>query len=268
MSDSFVRRTIARSLNAAVLPHDARRLAASLLLLSSACTGVDELGASDQDSPRGQQNGAAQITGAIDAGTMTDSGAGGREPSADAGVRMYPNSCYSRGNLLFRGHAANFHPSERYDYIALRDQPINASPSDKGWIQSAVGTPCSTATDTAACLTRVASWPRTPLVCPVTGSPCFVRQIITTRGDEVRHWAGRDALLALLAPIDTVDEASQLLNYAGFELECSKAPNARITPAGIEVTATLFAGFWADMTSIRHRIVVAPDGTVTDLGKL
>lgn len=46
--------------------------------------------------------------------------------------------------------------------------------------------------------------------------------IVTKRGDEVQVWAGSEPLRALMAPIETLDEAAVLMASGGFSIRCSE----------------------------------------------
>jgi hypothetical protein len=113
--------------------------------------------------------------------------------------------------------APGFLPAKRVDYIADRD----ASPAVP-LVLSAIGTPCATARDRAACEASLA------LAVP------FARHLVTTAGDSVRIWPAGSAALELLGAIDTPAEALWWLTAAhGYSTTC--ATQVTKTDRGFEV---------------------------------
>lgn len=205
-------------------------------------------------------------------------------PSASSAQVVPPNAggdpwsapgCYL-SNKYFLGDAAGLRPREAYDYVAIRNlyarERADGGATPAGWTLtdfktlSAVGTPCATATG-PDCEHKVAHHLASPhLLCSKTmHNFCVERAVVTTRGDEVQRWAGRADLLALLAPIDTLDEASLLLNHAGYELNCNEAKAAVRTPEGaFEVTAGDLS-MTCNGSSREYRLSISPDGEVAVL---
>ena len=70
-----------------------------------------------------------------------------------------------------------------------------------------------------------------------TAAPCGAESIVTTRGNRVEHWGTTEELAELLAPIDSLDEATMLAKNRRLEPYCEFGHHMRALPDGYEFLA-------------------------------
>ncbi|MET0340654.1 MAG: ferritin-like domain-containing protein [Polyangiales bacterium] len=198
-----------------------------------------------------------------------DAGTGTPGTSPDAGA-LAALRCEAGGTSPV--HASGLTLSGTYDSVAIREVRggIPGRLSDAGSAEtwavqpsvvtlSATGEPCKTAT-TPACAEKVKGHP-TQFVATACAQMCVEHALVTTRGDEVRRWAGKDAI-ALLGEIDTADDALLLVSYAGYTLRCDDPLNSGIRPVegGFEVLATRMTKDCAPIVVTAFTLFVGRDG--------
>jgi hypothetical protein len=145
--------------------------------------------------------------------------------------------------------AAGFLPALHVDYIADRDQGIDAPR-----VFSSVGVACATAKDRPACEASLAL------------QPDLLRHLVTTQGDDVRMYTTR-AATELLGAIDTPAEALWMLLGQGYAATCEVTFQNR--QDGILVQGTSPSPFcqigpnFEDRLQPEGDVLVAPDGSIS-----
>lgn len=144
------------------------------------------------------------------------------------------------------------------DYVALRTRSDveDGAPT----ILNAWGTPCSAATDAAACQAALSALPLAP---PLTSDGFDLRQdydVVFTRGDEVGRAGTQAELLALLGTIDTQGEAALVALAANHRVFCGEN-NVRLQGTSFVVLGTRGSGCGDDVE--HFEISVSGPGTVT-----
>ena len=94
------------------------------------------------------------------------------------------------------------------------------------------------------------------------------RVLITTYDDKVTRSEDRATFVALLGAVDEPAKAALLAMYDGFALSC---PAPSIVPLRGTETHSVADGFevqWDHCGAFRHKVHVATDGTLTDLGEV
>jgi len=165
----------------------------------------------------------------------TQTNEGPDEEALDASeAEPAPGVCEEPGSLPIK--LAQLAPPERYDYIAIRRVGVpfvfpgrapDPTTGPEAWTLTEfmtlaeTGEPCATATS-GECMEKLGFHP-TPLTRTSCSQLCSEWSLVTTRGDEVKRWAGISAVLALLGEIDSVDEALVLVASKGYQLYCPSA---------------------------------------------
>ncbi|APR81571.1 putative lipoprotein [Minicystis rosea] len=167
--------------------------------------------------------------------------------------------------------ARNLRPSRSFDYLAIRS--VSGGPPQEGperWTQtsfqvlSEVGAACASAT-TSVCREQIQKHPE-PLRPTSCVQLCVEISVVTTAGDEVRRWAGSDALRSLLGSIDTADEALLLVATAGYDLSCDNAERTTVRRVsdGYVVTATKMTALCAPIITTRFTLHVSTQGVIRE----
>lgn len=175
--------------------------------------------------------------------------------------------------------AAGLKPAATYDYLAVRETHSlftqNADAGAVNWTRtdfrtlSETGDKCATASG-PACESKVAKHPADGIASYCV-QICQEWSVVTTRGDEVRRWAGEQDLIALLAPIDSVDEAVLRVAAAGYGFECAPGADGswvREVSDGFEVLGTRVTSACAPVVTTGYRIHVSRAGTLTVLSQI
>jgi hypothetical protein len=138
----------------------------------------------------------------------------------------------------------------------------SAEPAGYVTEQILFGEACSNANDWATCNRSLAALKPTPESC-LNGDAC--RVLITTEGDALARIEERAALVALLGPIDTSNEAALAVWLTGTDISCVQdfadppvGTRTRKVDSGIEVETRVDDC----SSSYVRRELVLPDGTV------
>jgi hypothetical protein len=156
------------------------------------------------------------------------------------------------------------------DYVGLYETdglqgPVEAGAAPVIRMLQERGTPCSGATDEAACLAALEAATIGLSLEQSCGGPPYACQhfVLTTSGDTARLWTPDD-YPELLGTIDTAEEARLLTNDLTFTgrwvAACS---SVRATASGYDVVGTRMTQDCAPIVSMREHVHVDPDGTVT-----
>lgn len=145
------------------------------------------------------------------------------------------------------------------DFIALRQVNEFASPSPT--ILSKWGTECATASDSAACMTALNALAVDPPLTSTGFDALTAYDVAITRGDEALAISTSAALLELLGPIDTPNEAA-LVAFAGHhEMLCGQN-NLRKTADGYVLLGT--RGSTCGGNVEHYEIIVSASGQVSE----
>lgn len=242
--------------------------------------GDREISAPTSHTPASSGSEAATASSIVDAGLVAP---GVREP-LDAGRRAV-----DAGTIDIRGftpltcapnstsplNAAGLTLREPVDYVAIRERSgLRHEGEDAGtdvWSNevrfrtlSEAGEPCKTAM-TPACSENVRGHP-TQFVTTRCLDFCLEQSIVTTRGDEVRRYAGETAI-AQLGEIDTAAEAVLAVYFAGYSPSCTdpKIGGVRAVDEGFEVLAARVTSDCAPVITTAFRLLVARNGSVKAL---
>lgn len=189
---------------------------------------------------------------ALSAAVASSLGAAGCAESSD------PAPCDEGVKLDF----AELKPAELFDYAALRVASFGQSqPPD--YVRA--GTPCSGAEEQSACQAALNDAPNTSAImnsaalgCGMTGC----NYLVTTRGDEVKHYITREELLEFLGPIDSPEDV-RLLLLGEYSVECN---TTRVERSGTGFRVTTLRTTSSCPVQFRRALVeVSADGDVDEL---
>ncbi|MCB9764564.1 MAG: ferritin-like domain-containing protein [Alphaproteobacteria bacterium] len=129
-------------------------------------------------------------------------------------------------------------------------------------VVSTIGTPCASASDADACAAALsASWAGDGyLVTRYNPMGCINHYLVWTAGDEVGTVRTREALLALLGPVDTLADADLLIWADGYEPLCV----GDVTEGGVEVQAKRRISD-CPMQTNTYVLTVSPTGQVSEV---
>ncbi|HEX6246076.1 MAG TPA: hypothetical protein VFZ61_34365, partial [Polyangiales bacterium] len=129
--------------------------------------------------------------------------------------------------------ASGIKPAQSFDYLAIRRRngvftaPVDAGVPTETWSEtnfqviSETGARCASA-PASACADKVAHHPQ-EFVRTGCVQVCWEISVVTTRGADVKRWAGVPELMNLLGSVDSADDALLLVEAAGYSLTCGKA---------------------------------------------
>jgi hypothetical protein len=143
---------------------------------------------------------------------------------------------------VFPQFLAQVSPNEPVDYAELVFLGAASIPPEDQF-----GSPCSSATDQAGCLSALATAREaTPvavdaLVFGVPVQAIFNAELNTTRGDTVTSLMTRREVIDFLGPIDTPSDAMLLAEISGFDVTCDRG-GAVPTDSGYFVQAFQYVG--------------------------
>lgn len=160
-------------------------------------------------------------------------------------------------------------PSRPIDYVELRRLTRTGTGSAVlGGVRSSQGTRCGHAADVAACLAavgEVTSFEGFSAGCGFLSDECSASDLVTTEADQVTRITTKDALLGLLAPIDSSANAL-LWAWADGRQVCGEyAFGTRAAEGRIEVVSQSGSGCGESDDVVQYLLGVAPDGTITEL---
>lgn len=158
---------------------------------------------------------------------------------------------------LFTMDMTDLTPADGVDSVALRID---------GDIRSTMGTPCAGASDMTACEAALAALPEQPWAGGLANACALPNvceaDLVVTRGDEVFVVDTREALLEILAAIDTPTEAALATysigsSYTGFEVRAVTA-----SAGGYDVLGGYLESDCTPIISRTARVHVDADGTL------
>jgi hypothetical protein len=150
--------------------------------------------------------------------------------------------------------AAGLKPAAPADYLAIRvvSQVESTANGNEEWLHtnfetiSETGSACAKATS-GDCADKVSRHPQATYRSSCA-QVCVEFSVVTTRGDEIKRWSKPDELLALLGPIDSIDDALMLVMSKGYDVYCPRflvprypaeaSADAKPVEGGFEVIAT------------------------------
>jgi hypothetical protein len=182
---------------------------------------------------------------------------GAAAASAGCGARIdrtgFDDSACGRTPEPFGG----LRPEEPVDSLEFRRGSWSGEPHHAINTIVSYGTPCGGASDPARCERALAAMPTSS---GWRKGPDAREYAVYTRGDEVGVVADAAGLKRFLAPIDTMAEASLLLEASDFWLRCE--PNARIVEGGREIIAYTGSDCGRNERLEEHRVFVSNEGNV------
>ena len=156
---------------------------------------------------------------------------------------------------------AGLMPTTPVDYLEMRQRDQSGTTSR---ILASTGTQCKTATDVAACNSKLAALPTNPSFHNCVDHECGA-SLASTAGDTVLSYNDAAAVQTLLGTIDTQQEAALTAFVAGYDISCTdKATGGVRTVAdGYEVLASKMTKDCAPIEITGYLLKVDKSGTVT-----
>jgi hypothetical protein len=190
--------------------------------------------------------------------------AGGCGGTVDEKIELRPfDQAVCQGGT-FPGTTMDLRPTPAVDAIELRTKDYTFTPASSKTVVK-IGEPCKTATDKTRCLEAFAKV--VPAKTFVVGPGYDFAQeywLVTSSGDDVRAYGTAAEVRALLAPIDTIDEAALVMSaqMTSQRIDCSIGKNVHASASGgYDVVTRSGSGCGDDL--VRHVVHVAPDGSTT-----
>lgn len=183
--------------------------AVSYALLGSAC------GASVEATESNVKRAAVAGTSSDEAAPPEEDGAPAESPVAPVEFEVLP--CLPPGESQFEHMLL----PRAYDYAVQRTKlfPLLENQSEA----HASGEPCASATDSAACLERLAAtWPTESGRWQTCVQLCESNAVVLTTGDAVELLDNPDAVRQWLGTIDTPHEAALLASASNFTARCDE----------------------------------------------
>lgn len=166
--------------------------------------------------------------------------------------------CTAAGQLSVDGLS----PATWVDYVDLRMRSFDGTPR----ILSKSGAQCATATDKAACDSKLAALVPTSGFHPCVDIDCAY-SVAVTIGNDVRAYSDQAALTAFLSPIDAPQEAALLAFAAGYDVSCTDKSAGGVMSSsvgdGYDVLVQKMTKDCAPIEITGYQLHISRDGTIS-----
>ncbi|MDI1447888.1 ferritin-like domain-containing protein [Polyangium sp. 6x1] len=163
-------------------------------------------------------------------------------------------------------YLSDLHAAEELDFMQLVD--IGEGPSDEPRVMTTFGTKCGSASNVAMCEAAIAAATSTKgfrLGQCVDSCPRHI--LITNKGDEVEVLDTKEAVLALIGPIDTAGEAVLAAELAEYHVACNNTEEGGVRAAGsgFEVLGTRYTEICDPLVRELYLLGINADGNAQEI---